>query len=152
MSLVNIDLVNVRLSVLKENPEWTSTHLDLVENEYRKWLTLAAHYPDIKLLPAPDVDQFWHAHILHTKQYVEDCNRLFGKYMHHEPFHNLSEKDADDAKYDYSRMLSTYEKHFNQKPNAIWMGNHDDECRVSNCQSCTTSCVRDVAATQTLTA
>ncbi len=31
------------------------------------------------------IDPFWHAHILHTEQYMEFCNRVVGEYMHHQP-------------------------------------------------------------------
>ena len=31
------------------------------------------------------VDPFWHAHILHTEEYVDFCNRTVGSYMHHSP-------------------------------------------------------------------
>ncbi len=31
------------------------------------------------------VDPFWHAHILHTHDYMEFCDRAVGGYMHHDP-------------------------------------------------------------------
>ena len=37
--------------------------------------------------PAPDriVDIVWHTHILFTEKYHEDCETLFGEYLHHRP-------------------------------------------------------------------
>ncbi len=32
-----------------------------------------------------DLDQFWHQHILDTPKYAADCNRLFGRMIHHNP-------------------------------------------------------------------
>src|SRR5260370_1007803 len=32
-----------------------------------------------------DVDQVWHAHILHTIQYRSDRDRIFGEYLDHRP-------------------------------------------------------------------
>jgi hypothetical protein len=39
------------------------------------------------------IDTFWHAHILHTKQYVAFCHDIVGNYIHHEPLDH-----ADTAK------------------------------------------------------
>ncbi len=37
------------------------------------------------------IDPFWHAHILHTRQYADFCERTFGEFVHHEPLdHELS--------------------------------------------------------------
>ena len=40
---------------------------------------------DKTLSPSPEVDAFWHAFILHTKDYIDFCQRHFGHYIHHEP-------------------------------------------------------------------
>lgn len=32
-----------------------------------------------------ELDPFWHAHILHTEEYVEFCDRVMHYYMHHAP-------------------------------------------------------------------
>lgn len=55
------------------------------------------------------VDRFWHAHIIHTKEYMEFCNSVFGQYIHHKPL------DLDDPKetsevytlYDYTNTIYT---------------------------------------------
>lgn len=31
------------------------------------------------------VDPFWHSHILHTRQYMDFCDRVTGEYIHHYP-------------------------------------------------------------------
>lgn len=31
------------------------------------------------------IDEMWHSFILHTRDYVEFCDRFFGKYIHHTP-------------------------------------------------------------------
>ncbi|WP_310618817.1 glycine-rich domain-containing protein [Flexibacterium corallicola] len=35
--------------------------------------------------PSVEVDILWHTHILFTSKYMEDCQRLFSCYLHHEP-------------------------------------------------------------------
>ena len=37
------------------------------------------------IVVSKDVDEFWHTHILHTMKYTEDCERVFGTYLHHNP-------------------------------------------------------------------
>ncbi len=37
-----------------------------------------------------EIDPFWHAHILHSKQYMDFCGETVGEYMHHVPL------DRDD--------------------------------------------------------
>ena len=33
--------------------------------------------------PAPEVDEFWHQHIINTRRYGPDCRRVVGRFMHH---------------------------------------------------------------------
>ena len=40
--------------------------------------------------PGKLADKAWHAHILLTKKYHEDCQKLLGRYLHHNP--NLEPK------------------------------------------------------------
>lgn len=45
--------------------------------------------------PSDDVDEVWHAHILHTKQYEADCNAIFGYFFNHHP--DKPKKAKDDS-------------------------------------------------------
>jgi hypothetical protein len=38
-----------------------------------------------RLNPSQKVDEFWHAFIVHTEEYIAFCNRNFGYYVHHRP-------------------------------------------------------------------
>lgn len=78
-----IDLTPVRLRVAKENSEFTAEQLDELEQKYLQFLRQCK--TELKVRPDKDVDEYWHAHILHTKQYAEDCQRYFGYFLHHEP-------------------------------------------------------------------
>jgi hypothetical protein len=53
---------------------------------YRKFLYLKVKYAGEKLVGPRLVDQAWHEHILHTEAYMKDCQKIFGAYMHHNPF------------------------------------------------------------------
>ncbi|GMH94889.1 hypothetical protein TL16_g13029 [Triparma laevis f. inornata] len=43
------------------------------------------------------VDLLWHAHILHTKKYSNDCKKLCGEMVHHEPEYWLGEGEKEEA-------------------------------------------------------
>jgi hypothetical protein len=73
------------MRVAKEHSELTAEQLDELELRYLRFLTLCKNEPKIKHEPDKDVDWYWHAHILHTKQYEEDCQSYFGYFLHHEP-------------------------------------------------------------------
>lgn len=53
---------------------------------YRNFLYLKKKYGDEHILPPSyEIDEVWHAHILHTRQYVDFCSTLFGGFLHHRP-------------------------------------------------------------------
>jgi hypothetical protein len=47
------------------------------------------------IAPSKDVDAFWHGHILDTMKYAEDCDQVFGYFLHHFPYFGM--RGADDA-------------------------------------------------------
>jgi hypothetical protein len=54
---------------------------------YRNFLYLKRKYSEkgVKVPPSKDIDEFWHYHILDTNKYIEDCNIIYGYYLHHHP-------------------------------------------------------------------
>lgn len=51
--------------------------------------------------PLLPLDEFWHLFILHTRDYMEFCERYFGAYLHHDPEppgfeHHLTEDELGD--------------------------------------------------------
>lgn len=98
------DLSKVMARVSKKNPDWDADRLATAEREYRRYLLLCKVYPGSRISPSSDVDQVWHAHILHTQQYANDSNRYFGFYLHHEPFSGGSE--AARPKNDIARLYA----------------------------------------------
>lgn len=66
-------------------PRWQLADAKRCEALYKRFLLLFKLYPGEALVPTRDIDEFWHNHILHTKNYHEDCRRIFGHYLHHTP-------------------------------------------------------------------
>src|SRR5713101_6231111 len=95
-----LDLEPIKLRVM--DPElgegWTREYAESVERAYRNYLTMLVKHPeDIEeIVVSKDVDEFWHAHILHTMKYTEDCEKVFGTYLHHSP--DIGERTQADVK------------------------------------------------------
>jgi hypothetical protein len=68
---------------------------DDIEVGYRNFLLMNALYPESGIVPTKRVDSLWHHHILDTAAYAEDCERVFGRFLHHFPYFGLrGEEDA----------------------------------------------------------
>ncbi len=79
-----LDLERIVLKLAKQ-PGWNLLRARQAELAYLRFLELRVLYPTTSLVPTLDIDEMWHAHILDTRAYVEDCERLFGSFMHHAP-------------------------------------------------------------------
>lgn len=89
-----LNLEGVKRKLFLENPNyWTKENLERVEKLYRNFLTLHALYPNETLVPTKEIDEFWHQHILDTKNYFQDCVHMFGEYLHHDPYFGINSKE-----------------------------------------------------------
>lgn len=52
---------------------------------YRCILKIAAMHPDMAIAPPTGADIAMHLHVMHTRKYYVDCQRIFGEYVHHDP-------------------------------------------------------------------
>jgi hypothetical protein len=84
-----LDLEPVKLRVMdaERGEGWTREYADSIEAAYKTYLTMLVKFPDDAedILLSKDVDELWHAHILHTKKYADDCQKVFGHFLHHDP-------------------------------------------------------------------
>jgi hypothetical protein len=93
-------------------PRWIMSDALLCLQQYKNFLILAKkHFPKF-LVPTKYIDEFWHNHILYTKNYFEDCKNIFGHYLHHEP----TSPSEDPAKLidGYLMTKQLYLEEFNQ--------------------------------------
>ncbi len=102
---------------LGQEKGWSVEYQEEVEELYRRFLALNIAYPKQKICPTGPIDEFWHAHILDTRAYEQDCNYLFGQYLHHFPYFGM--RGAEDyaallAAFDSSREL--FIRHFGIDP------------------------------------
>lgn len=50
-----------------------------------QFLKLCADYPHERFAPSKLIDIGWHAFLLYTKEYQDFCQRVAGRFLHHEP-------------------------------------------------------------------
>ncbi len=77
---------------------WSRERAEATVGEYRKFLVLVGEallqQDNEPVVPWGGVDDVWHAHILDTEKYQQDCNDLFGRFLHHFPYYGMR-GDAD---------------------------------------------------------
>lgn len=76
------------------------------------------------------VDPFWHAHILHTEQYVEFCNRVVGEYMHHRPLNHGNKEHVAVIRRLYGYTLDVLPQFFSVVDNNFWTKDVPDEMLI----------------------
>ena len=84
---LDLEPVKQRVMDAELGEGWTREYAEGIERGYKNYLTMLVKYQDDAedILLSKDVDEFWHTHILQTIKYTEDCERMFGKYLHHNP-------------------------------------------------------------------
>jgi len=114
----NLDFDKLKWKLTKSSEAtWTETLCDFAELEYKKFLSLKVLYPKISLVPSKLVDKFWHEHILDTKSYADDCNALFGYFIHHSPYFGIYGDDDQQAlQTSFDETIKLYEIHFGKFP------------------------------------
>lgn len=128
----HLDLGRISRRVAKENPTWSTDRLHLALAEYRKFMTLASK--GLCLAPCQDVDEIWHAHILHTMDYSLFCKALMGQdgFMHHQPLDEAmaTEEDREGNMEAFERTMSEYEGVFGKPPGMWGLGADGGACTI----------------------
>ncbi len=125
-----LDLEPVKLRVMDAElgEGWTREYADSIEAAYKNYLTMLVKYQDHAehILLSKDVDEFWHTHILQTMKYADDCQAVFGTFLHHDP--HIGERtpavlEKRVALAEETREL--YEREFGsaRHADAAWAGN-----------------------------
>jgi hypothetical protein len=77
-----LDLSTIANNLVKQG--WTRRQADSACQLYKNFLLLNVKYgPDSGLAPSQEIDEIWHSHILDTAHYMQDCQNIFGYYLHH---------------------------------------------------------------------
>lgn len=112
---LDLEPIKAKLMHVASGEGWSREKADAVEKEYRRFLCLMKMYPHEDTAPLADVDTFWHYHILDTMKYAQDCEQVFGYFLHHYPYVGM--RGGDDAQFRLDsgeRMRTLYEATFGE--------------------------------------
>jgi hypothetical protein len=99
IEVLDLDPIKVKLMDPEEGEGWSREQADHADRMYRRFLFLTAKYPSHTIVPNKLVDHVWHTHILDTMKYAQDCDRIFGHFLHHFPYFGMrGDDDADDLR------------------------------------------------------
>lgn len=133
-----LDLSNVRMKLAdpEEGKGYDSSRLDLLEQEYRRFLALHLAFPEMDVVPCKIVDEIWHQHILDTAAYREDCETIFGFFLDHFPYFGMRGKDDARALNDaYAETLDRYCEAFGEPPLDTWITvDASSSCKRTACK------------------
>jgi hypothetical protein len=125
IQLLDLESVKLRVMDAELGEGWTREYADSIEAAYKTYLTMLVKYPDHAedIMLSKDVDEFWHTHILQTMKYAQDCQAVFGNFLHHEP--HVGERTAADlekrtAMAEKTRAL--YAREFGDAQDVAWSG------------------------------
>ena len=147
VSLLNFDKLKWKLTKSSEST-WSDVLCDFAEQEYRKLLSLKKWYPKLTFVPSKLVDKFWHEHILDTQSYLDDCEQVFGYFIHHYPYFGIyGDKDQSNLQEAFNETVKLYEHHFGAFPTSELFGDRtieasrcsDHACHVPTSCACRTS-------------
>jgi len=112
---LDLDPIKLKLMDAEEGQGWSREYVERMELAYRRFLTLLVRFPDETIAPTKDLDKFWHGHILDTMKYAEDCENVFGFFLHHFPYFGMrGEDDAANLRAAGKNMHSLYEREFGE--------------------------------------
>lgn len=118
LSALDLQPIKYSLVKMKDGPKWPIAKADAIEKWYKRFLILNFLYPEKKIVPTKEIDEFWHTHILDTHKYIDDCQLLFGEYLHHFPyFGERGANDENNLKASFLETLALFELNFNETPN-----------------------------------
>src|SRR6266850_2907203 len=92
---LDLEPIKFKLMDKDEGQGWSRQYVEVMAVAYKRFLTLLVTHPETPIAPSTDIDKFWHGHILDTMKYAEDCEQIFGYFLHHFPYFGMrGEEDA----------------------------------------------------------
>ena len=132
-TIENLDLEPIKFKLVMEKG-WTEEEANEIERQYKGYLHLSKKYPMAPLVPSEQIDEMWHTHILDTHKYMEDCDAVFGYYLHHFPYFGIrGPEDAENLDTTFQATKRLFKNEL-----GISVGGKADAstCESSKCGSC----------------
>ena len=124
---LDLEPVKQRVTDPKLGEGWARAYADSIEIAYKNYLTMLVKYQDDAedILLSEDVDEFWHTYILQTIKYTEDCESVFGRYLHHTPhIGEVTQEDVEKRIALAEKTRRLYEREFGgeESSRSAWAG------------------------------
>jgi hypothetical protein len=116
--LTDAQFNDVRATVLDNNPGMDPDMAGRLVVEALKFVSAAAQFPTVPITPTREVDEGWHALILHTHLYATLCSRL-GRTVHHYPERPEQTRHNPDA---LTRTVALIEQAGYTVDRDLWVG------------------------------
>ena len=118
---VEFELIHWKIRNATEFKQLSDNEVDIAISEYKRFLSLRVENPKIDLAPTKLMDIVWHYHIIDTRRYATDCQRLFGSFLHHKPSYgpNDSAETEVEMKDSFDRKKNLYQKKNGTDPISI---------------------------------
>lgn len=114
VAALDLSMVKMKLADPEEGKGWSAEQCDDAEVEYKRFLTLNLLYPR-SIVPTTVMDTMWHYHILDTRAYHRDSERIFGGYFHHFPYFGMrGAEDEQNLARSFENTSQLYEKTFGE--------------------------------------
>lgn len=141
MSLINsvdLSMVKAKLMDEEEGQGWDMEYANYAEKRYRRYLCMIFLNPDGPCVPTKDVDLFWHQHILDTRAYADDCQKIFGEFLHHFPYFGMrGEEDAKNLQDTFEETKIQYAQLFGDDYCSVFKS--ENNSNSSTCHKCSGS-------------
>lgn len=114
----------------------------------KQYYAVALLDPKNKHAVSATIDPFWHAHILHTREYAHFCDAVFGQFIHHEPLDESIKEKVDEVRRLYQHTSKVYRKMFgyiNPDFYPEWLSKNDDKFLVCLHQHIIVPTIREAA-------
>lgn len=112
---LNLEMIKLKLREKEEGEGWSREQCDTTEIEYKRFLALKRIFKDKDIVPHSAIDKFWHQHILDTEKYFNDCENIFGYFLHHYPYFGMNGKeDAQNLNNAFEETKVLYKVHFGE--------------------------------------
>ena len=123
----------VRYLQREDKNHWTEEKAISELENFKQFFALrsVANFPIIPL--KEDIDEVWHACILHTKFYIRLCKSLYGKYVHHSPSDG-TEEGRQKNKTGFQKTTALFKEVTGQSYAELTK-------KVADCDDCSSCCI-----------
>lgn len=130
--LAHLELGSIAYQLMNSShgTRWSYEQTTQAVTLYKQFLYLVYLYPQVELVPNQLIDRVWHHHILDTSKYMQDCQMLFGRFIHHFPhFGRRSEDDRRKWQKAVEHTQALFKKHFGTMPTPAGLTVEATDCQ-----------------------